>query len=107
MTTVTKQATPGRKTATADGLEMPMYRQVVATRLFAERDSNLYTRTLMPGLAHLGFGEEIVAVGVCEAFNRTDYITSTQAESTPNREVVELIAAAARAEAPIPGKVGG
>jgi pyruvate dehydrogenase E1 component alpha subunit len=31
----------------------------------------------MPGLAHLYIGEEAVAVGVCEALTREDYITST------------------------------
>ncbi len=31
----------------------------------------------MPGLAHLYIGEEAVAVGVCEALNKEDYITST------------------------------
>ncbi|HVO95596.1 MAG TPA: thiamine pyrophosphate-dependent dehydrogenase E1 component subunit alpha, partial [Terriglobales bacterium] len=31
----------------------------------------------MPGLAHLYIGEEAVAVGVCEALRREDYITST------------------------------
>ena len=31
----------------------------------------------MPGLAHLYIGEEAVAVGVCEALHRDDYITST------------------------------
>jgi acetoin:2,6-dichlorophenolindophenol oxidoreductase subunit alpha len=31
----------------------------------------------MPGLAHLYTGEEAVAVGVCEALHRDDYITST------------------------------
>jgi len=31
----------------------------------------------MPGLAHLYIGEEAVAVGVCEALDRSDYITST------------------------------
>jgi pyruvate dehydrogenase E1 component alpha subunit len=32
---------------------------------------------VMPGLAHLCIGQEAVAVGVCEALNRDDYITST------------------------------
>jgi len=32
---------------------------------------------VMPGLAHLYIGEEAVAVGICEALNRDDYITST------------------------------
>jgi pyruvate dehydrogenase E1 component alpha subunit len=31
----------------------------------------------MPGLAHLYIGEEAIAVGVCEALNKDDYITST------------------------------
>jgi acetoin:2,6-dichlorophenolindophenol oxidoreductase subunit alpha len=54
-----------------------MYRQMVAIRLFEERVNDLYTRALMPGLAHLYIGEEAVAVGVCSALRRDDYITST------------------------------
>jgi len=54
-----------------------MYRQMVAIRLFEERVNDLYTRALMPGLAHLYIGEEAVAVGICEALRRDDYITST------------------------------
>jgi len=54
-----------------------MYRQMVAIRQFESEVNELYTRALMPGLAHLYIGEEAVAVGVCEALKRTDYITST------------------------------
>ena len=54
-----------------------MYRQMLAIRRFEERVNDLYTRALMPGLAHLYIGEEAVAVGVCEALNKDDYITST------------------------------
>ena len=54
-----------------------MYRRMVMIRLFEEQVNDLYTRALMPGLAHLYIGEEAVAVGVCEALNPTDYITST------------------------------
>jgi acetoin:2,6-dichlorophenolindophenol oxidoreductase subunit alpha len=54
-----------------------VYRQMVAIRLFEERANDLYTRALMPGLAHLYIGEEAVAVGVCEALRPDDYITST------------------------------
>jgi pyruvate dehydrogenase E1 component alpha subunit len=54
-----------------------MYRQMLAIRLFEERVNDLYTRALMPGLAHLYSGEEAVAVGICEALQRTDFITST------------------------------
>ena len=54
-----------------------MYRRMLAIRLFEERVNDLYTRALMPGLAHLYIGEEAVAVGICEALRRDDYITST------------------------------
>jgi len=54
-----------------------MYRQMVAIRLFEERVNDLYTRALMPGLAHLYIGEEAVAVGACAALRTDDYITST------------------------------
>jgi pyruvate dehydrogenase E1 component alpha subunit len=54
-----------------------MYRQMLAIRLFEERVNDLYTRALMPGLAHLYIGEEAVAVGICEALREDDYITST------------------------------
>jgi TPP-dependent pyruvate/acetoin dehydrogenase alpha subunit len=54
-----------------------MYRQMTAIRLFEERVNDLYTRALMPGLAHLYIGEEAVAVGICEALGPDDYITST------------------------------
>jgi acetoin:2,6-dichlorophenolindophenol oxidoreductase subunit alpha len=54
-----------------------MYRKMAAIRLFEERVNDLYTRALMPGLAHLYIGQEAVAVGVCEALQVNDYITST------------------------------
>jgi TPP-dependent pyruvate/acetoin dehydrogenase alpha subunit len=54
-----------------------MYRQMVRIRLFEENVNELYTRALMPGLAHLYIGEEAVAVGICEALRGDDYITST------------------------------
>ena len=73
MTTVIRPA--------AEGLDvkklLDMYRQMFAIRLFEERVNDLYTRALMPGLAHLYIGEEAVAVGVCEALHTDDYITST------------------------------
>jgi TPP-dependent pyruvate/acetoin dehydrogenase alpha subunit len=54
-----------------------MYRRMVSIRLFEEQVNELYTRALMPGLAHLYTGEEAVAVGICEALRPDDYITST------------------------------
>src|SRR5271169_5047708 len=59
------------------GLWLRMYRQMVAIRQFEAQVNELYTRALMPGLAHLYIGEEAVAVGVCEALHPDDYITST------------------------------
>ncbi len=58
-------------------LWLRMYRQMLAIRLFEAQVNELYTRALMPGLAHLYIGEEAIAVGICEALQPTDYITST------------------------------
>ena len=76
-----------------------MYRQMVAIRQFEAQVNDLYTRALMPGLAHLYIGEEAVAVGVCEALERTDYITSTHRGhghclakgASPDRMFAELL----------------
>lgn len=54
-----------------------MFHNMMAIRLFEEHVNDIYTRALMPGLAHLYIGEEAVAVGVCSALNKNDYITST------------------------------
>jgi pyruvate dehydrogenase E1 component alpha subunit len=75
MTTVVKNAAADAGLGTDRAIRL--YRQMVAIRLFEERVNDLYTRALMPGLAHLYIGEEGVAVGVCEALQREDYITST------------------------------
>ena len=80
MTTATnRRATAGGDAATGPGVDklLRMYRQMMAIRLFEERVNDLYTRALMPGLAHLYIGEEAVAVGICEALRSDDYITST------------------------------
>src|SRR6266536_1074258 len=54
-----------------------MYRQMAKIRAFEEQVNELYKSAKMPGLAHLYTGEEAVAVGVCEALRRDDFITST------------------------------
>ena len=54
-----------------------MYRQMAKIRAFEEQVNELYKSAKMPGLAHLYVGEEAVAVGVCEALKRDDFITST------------------------------
>ncbi len=54
-----------------------VYEQMAKIRTFEEKVNELYMKALMPGLAHLYSGQEAVAVGVCEALRRDDYITST------------------------------
>jgi acetoin:2,6-dichlorophenolindophenol oxidoreductase subunit alpha len=80
-------------------LFLRMYRNMVAIRLFEQQVNELYTRALMPGLAHLYIGEEAVAVGVCEALRRDDYVTSTHRGhghclakgASPDRMFAELL----------------
>jgi pyruvate dehydrogenase E1 component alpha subunit len=94
-------ATDKSKTDAAAKAEqcLQMYRRMVMIRLFEEQVNELYTRALMPGLAHLYVGEEAVAVGICEALRRTDYITSTHRGhghclakgASPDRMFAELL----------------
>src|ERR1700685_3436375 len=75
------------------------YRQMVRIRTFEGQVNELYTRALMPGLAHLYSGEEAVAVGICEALRHDDYITSTHRGhghclakgASPDRMFAELL----------------
>jgi pyruvate dehydrogenase E1 component alpha subunit len=76
-----------------------MYRAMLTIRAFEEQVNQLYTRALMPGLAHLYIGEEAVAVGICEALDVTDFITSTHRGhghclakgASPDRMFAELL----------------
>src|SRR3981189_3628716 len=85
--------------AVAAELGVRMYRQMVSIRLFEEQVNELYTRALMPGLAHLYIGEEAVAVGICDALRRDDYVTSTHRGhghclakgASPDRMFAELL----------------
>src|SRR5438067_6476672 len=70
-------------TATASHTEIgsdraiEMYRRMALIRLFEEHANELYRSAKMPGLTHLYIGEEAIAVGVCTALRREDWITST------------------------------
>src|SRR5579872_6372040 len=76
-----------------------MFRRMQMIRLFEEQVNELYTRALMPGLAHLYVGEEGVAVGICEALRSDDFITSTHRGhghclakgASPDRMFAELL----------------
>lgn len=54
-----------------------MYQQMAKIRAFEDQANQLYLSAKMPGLTHMYTGQEAVAVGVCEALRRDDYITST------------------------------
>jgi pyruvate dehydrogenase E1 component alpha subunit len=54
-----------------------MYKLMVKIRLFEEKVFELYAQNLVPGTIHLYTGQEAVAVGVCSALRKDDYITST------------------------------
>jgi acetoin:2,6-dichlorophenolindophenol oxidoreductase subunit alpha len=58
-------------------LALEMYRRMTLIRLFEEQANELYRSAKMPGLTHLYIGEEAIAVGVCSALRRDDWITST------------------------------
>jgi TPP-dependent pyruvate/acetoin dehydrogenase alpha subunit len=64
-------------TAVAAELALEMYRRMTLIRLFEAQANELYRSAKMPGLTHLYIGEEAVAVGVCSALRRDDWITST------------------------------
>ncbi len=97
MTVAAHQSATGSGIAVEPWIQM--YRQMVAIRLFEEQVNELYTRALMPGLAHLYAGEEAVAVGVCETLRPDDYITSTHRGhghclakgASPDRMFAELL----------------
>ena len=73
-----KEATAKSKPEAVDvELWLHVYEQMAKIREFEENANQLYLKALMPGLTHLYSGQEAVAVGVCEALRRDDYITST------------------------------
>jgi len=99
MTTATDKPVATQGSATEKEKWLHAYRQMVSIRLFEEQVNEVYTRALMPGLAHLYSGEEAIAVGICEALRVEDYITSTHRGhghclakgASPNRMFAELL----------------
>ena len=97
MTTAANRAKTGL--ALGADLWINAYRRMVSIRLFEEQVNELYTRALMPGLAHLYSGEEGVAVGICTTLRPDDYITSTHRGhghclakgASPDRMFAELL----------------
>jgi acetoin:2,6-dichlorophenolindophenol oxidoreductase subunit alpha len=99
MTIATSKPDLGREAGKEREKWIHAYRQMVSIRLFEEQVNEVYTRALMPGLAHLYSGEEAVAVGICEALRIDDYITSTHRGhghclakgASPDRMFAELL----------------
>jgi acetoin:2,6-dichlorophenolindophenol oxidoreductase subunit alpha len=99
VTTVASKADTARDSTSDRDLWIRVYREMARIRLFEEQVNELYTRALMPGLAHLYSGEEAVAVGICAALHIDDYITSTHRGhghclakgASPDRMFAELL----------------
>jgi len=56
---------------------LKMYQDMLKIRYFENNITDLYSKGLMPGLAHLYIGEEAIAVGVCANLTERDFATST------------------------------
>lgn len=56
---------------------LKMYQDMLKIRYFENKITDLYSRGLMPGLAHLYIGEEAIAVGVCANLTKRDFAIST------------------------------
>jgi pyruvate dehydrogenase E1 component alpha subunit len=66
-----------KEAALTDDRKLSMYRLMVLCRMFEERVNSLFLQGRMPGTIHQAQGQEACAVGVCEALEREDMITST------------------------------
>ncbi len=66
-----------RKKASNAADYLRMYRQMLRIRTFEDNANQLYLSAKMPGLTHMYSGQEAVAVGICEALEVSDRITST------------------------------
>jgi pyruvate dehydrogenase E1 component alpha subunit len=76
-----------------------MYRRMFLIRRFEEEAATLFRKGLIHGVVHSYVGEEAMAVGVCSALEREDYITSTHRGhghclakgGDPNRMMAEIL----------------
>ena len=57
--------------------KLAIYRSMVLCRMFEERVNSLFLQGRMPGTIHQAQGQEASAVGVCQALQEHDMITST------------------------------
>ena len=74
------------------------YRTMLVIRFFEEKVEKLFSDGVIRGTTHPAIGQEAVAVGVCSALQKLDYITSTHRGhghfiargGDPNRMMAEL-----------------
>jgi len=76
-----KKITKKKKTIKEYGLTklqiLKMYQDMLKIRYFENQITDVYSKGLMPGIAHLYIGEEAIAVGVCANLTEFDFATST------------------------------
>lgn len=68
---------PLTETALDAAGQMHLYRQMVLIRRFEETANELYMQGKVPSTLHLYIGQEAVAVGVCAALRKEDYVWTT------------------------------
>lgn len=56
---------------------LKMFQDMLKIRYFENKITDVYSKGLMPGLAHLYIGEEAIAVGVCATLTERDFAVST------------------------------
>lgn len=66
-----------RETRYAKEFLAGLYRTLWAIRVFEARCIKLYRKGIIRGYLHPYLGEEAIALGVCAALRRDDYIAST------------------------------
>jgi TPP-dependent pyruvate/acetoin dehydrogenase alpha subunit len=78
-----------------EALKCKMLKDMIRIRTFEEELQKLVKADEMTGFLHLYIGEEAIAVGVCNAINKDDYITSTHrghghmiAKGIPTRDMM-------------------
>src|SRR5215510_16069614 len=57
--------------------KLGMYRKMLLCRMFEDRVNSLFLQGRMPGTIHQAQGQEACAVGVCQALQEGDMLTST------------------------------
>jgi TPP-dependent pyruvate/acetoin dehydrogenase alpha subunit len=72
---MTQTLSPAPAVETQEHLHL--YREMLLIRRFEERCNALFLQGRIPSTLHLYIGQEAVAVGVCAALRRDDYLTST------------------------------